>query len=135
MEVHASGQTSTNPNPTNLENVGLSRATSPKRQKKNSNLDVPRCGLEPGGDWRASGLWPEDRKGGPARARAGQGWRMGSSGRVSRLAAAVTGYSGGARLRRVLQPLVAASEGASLGGSDAGTAGFASNRRRGDPGV
>ena len=43
MEVHASGQTSTNPNPTNLENVGLSRATSPKRQKKNSNLDVPRC--------------------------------------------------------------------------------------------
>jgi len=43
---------------------------------------------------------------------------------------AVPGPEGG------VQPLVAASEGgASFGGSDAGTAGFASNRRRGDPGV
>jgi len=90
-------------------------------------------GLEPAATGERAG-WPGDRKGGPARARAGQGWRMGSSGRVSRLHdGSGREGAGGARLRGGRSR--SASEGASLGGSGAGTAGSVGDRRRGDPGV
>ena len=91
-------------------------------------------------DWRASGLWPEDRyQEGRSDATGSRGTRVANGQQRTRLAAPrwrTCGREGAGRSSRGgAQPLVAASEGASLGGSGAGTAGFASNVRRGDPGV
>ena len=96
------------------------------------------AGQRLGGERAGCGQKTDIRKGGPTRlARAGQGWRMGSSGCVSRSRDGRTcGREGaGGSSRGGAQPLIAASEGASLCGNGAGT-GFASNGRRGgDPGV